>query len=93
MAKQPKQDQKHGHWYDGAHLEAAAHHAGITTLQLAQALTHLAASAAPIAEVVGAATGQPEVVAAAKIAEVAAPAAAAALDKVVADATDDTPTQ
>ena len=93
MTKQPKQDRKHGHWYEPAHLEAAAHHAGITTLQLLQALSHLAASAAPVAAAVGVATGQPEVVAAAKIAEVVAPAAEAALDKAVADATDDTPAQ
>jgi hypothetical protein len=67
-----------------AKLETAAEHFAQSGLSLLKGLIHIVSALAPVAEVVGAAVGQPEVAAAAKLAEATATAADAALEKVTA---------
>jgi hypothetical protein len=56
-------------------FETSIEHFGQAFMSFLKGVTHFVVVASPIAEIVGAAVGQPEVVAGAKLAEVAAGAA------------------
>ena len=65
---------------DWGKVESGAKHFGDAVGSLLTGIAHFVQAAAPVAEVVGAAVGQPEVVAAAKLASLAAGAEIAAAD-------------